>query len=163
MGHSVIPDVKNKTETQANYYLAPEIIMKAEHDNSVDMWGLGCTIYELLTGHILFDSENYPGNTFRHHLYMVAEKLGMFPPNIIDTCNDKDIFFNKKRTCIKGYKCIKMIRPLCNELRDICKHNNLSTYTEDMFVDFMMSLFKYDRHSRLTAQNALSNELFKNK
>ena len=37
------------------YYRSPETILGLEYDNKTDIWSLGCSIYELITGKILFD------------------------------------------------------------------------------------------------------------
>ena len=44
----------------SRFYRAPEIILGAPYDYAVDMWSIGCTLYELYTGKILFtgDSNN---------------------------------------------------------------------------------------------------------
>jgi len=39
-------------------YMAPELITQQPHDYGVDWWGLGCVLYEMLTGHRPFDSAN---------------------------------------------------------------------------------------------------------
>lgn len=162
MGHCILPiDEQCIHPNQANYYLAPEIILGLECDNSVDMWAIGCTIYELLTGKILFDSEKYNGNTYRHHLYMIVEKLGMFPKEWINNTPMADIFFNKKKTCIKGYRGIKFQRPLWKDLFEISQLNSLSPQVEADFLDFMMKIFKYNSNTRLTSNNALKHNIFK--
>jgi serine/threonine-protein kinase SRPK3 len=161
MGHCILPHTNFPYQTQSNYYLAPELIMKLPFNNTVDMWALGCTIYELLTGKILFESESYNGNTYRHHLYMIAEKLGIFPRSYMESCLLKDIFFNKKCTCIKGYKGIKFQRPLWKDLQNLCKDKCLSSDDEKLFINFMMGLFRYDIHSRTTANQALNHDIFK--
>jgi serine/threonine-protein kinase SRPK3 len=160
MGHCVLPNIMTHHEEQPNYYLAPELILKLDYSTSVDMWALGCTIYELLTNRILFDSEDYHGNTYRHHLYMVAEKLGMFPKQLIEKCPEKDVFFNKRHTCIKGYRGITFLRPIWKELQIICKTNNLSPEVEEVFINFMMMLFKYNPSERLSSNDALAHHLF---
>ena len=160
MGHCMLPGIIFEHKPQPNYYLAPEILMKLEYDTSADMWALGCTIYELLTGNILFDSEYYNGNTYRHHLYMIVEKLGMFCQEDIKKSPEKDIFFNKQCTFIKGHRGIKFQRPLWKDLKEICEKNSLSKTDEQTFINFMMLLFKYNIKERLTAENALHHDIF---
>ena len=43
---------------QTRYYRAPEVILGLEYNEKIDLWSLGCTIYELFTGQILIDIEN---------------------------------------------------------------------------------------------------------
>lgn len=44
----------------SRFYRAPEIILGMPNDYAIDMWSIGCTLYELYTGKILFtgDSNN---------------------------------------------------------------------------------------------------------
>lgn len=44
----------------SRFYRAPEIILGMPYDSAIDMWSIGCTLYELYTGKILFtgDSNN---------------------------------------------------------------------------------------------------------
>lgn len=44
----------------SRFYRAPEIILGVPYDYAVDVWSIGCTLYELYTGKILFtgDSNN---------------------------------------------------------------------------------------------------------
>jgi serine/threonine protein kinase len=47
---------KNRT-IQTRYYRAPEVLLGYNYDKNIDFWSLTCTIYELITGKILFDVE----------------------------------------------------------------------------------------------------------
>ena len=42
----------------SRFYRAPEVILGVPFDYAVDMWSIGCTLYELYTGKILFTGEN---------------------------------------------------------------------------------------------------------
>lgn len=45
---------------QTLYYMAPEIVLgNSNFNESIDIWSIGCIIYELLTGKYLFDVLNY--------------------------------------------------------------------------------------------------------
>ena len=43
---------------QSRYYRAPEVILGIKYSCAIDMWSLGCIIFELYTGHPLFAGEN---------------------------------------------------------------------------------------------------------
>ena len=43
-----------KSTIQTRYYRAPEIILGLNFNEQIDLWSLGCLIYELVTGKILF-------------------------------------------------------------------------------------------------------------
>ena len=64
------------------YYQAPEIILLGKCSYPVDIWALGCTFYELLSGELLFDpikssckSRDY------YHLCLINDTCGTFPYN----------------------------------------------------------------------------------
>lgn len=42
------------------FYRAPEIMLSSHsYSNSVDVWSIGCTLAEIITGKVLFPGENY--------------------------------------------------------------------------------------------------------
>ncbi|KAH7380097.1 dual specificity protein kinase-like protein pom1 [Pyrenochaeta sp. MPI-SDFR-AT-0127] len=61
----------------SRFYRAPEIILGMEIGYAVDMWAVGCTIYELWTGKILFTgrSNNQMVKAFMDCLGWPSEKL----------------------------------------------------------------------------------------
>ena len=141
------------------YYRAPEISLVLGVSISCDMWALGCTIYELLTGEILFDSDDYWGNTKRHQLFLMTNKLRkMFPENMIFGSCRKDIFFNHSGTTIKGYISLcDDIPTLDSDISNILSKNNI--HDEDVIILFktlMFGLLEFDPIGRLTSTEALN-------
>ncbi|KAL2159456.1 hypothetical protein VTH06DRAFT_2461 [Thermothelomyces fergusii] len=57
----------------SRFYRAPEIILGVPFDYAVDMWSIGCTLYELYTGKILFTGEN--NNQMLKNIMEVRGKL----------------------------------------------------------------------------------------
>jgi serine/threonine protein kinase len=39
---------------QSRYYRAPEIVLGLDYDHAVDMWSVGCVLYEMVVGSPLF-------------------------------------------------------------------------------------------------------------
>jgi len=42
---------------QTRYYRSPEILFGLKYDKSIDLWALGCSLYELITGEIMINVE----------------------------------------------------------------------------------------------------------
>lgn len=59
---------------QTIYYRAPEVIVGRPYDCSIDMWSLGCVIFELYTGYPIF-----PGKTDHDMLWLMQNALGKLP------------------------------------------------------------------------------------
>jgi len=57
-GSSCFEKEKVYTYIQSRYYRAPEVILGISYTTAIDMWSVGCIIYELFTGFPLFAGEN---------------------------------------------------------------------------------------------------------
>ena len=71
-------DVIDRTEyLVSRFYRAPEIVLDMEYGYAIDMWAIGCTLYELWTGKILFTgrSNNQMIKAFLECLGWPSEKL----------------------------------------------------------------------------------------
>ena len=79
-------------EIQTKYYRSPEIILGCKYDERADFWALGCTIYEIATGNILFDIDVYEINENRGHMFMIVSLLGPPPKTYSSGRRWKDIF-----------------------------------------------------------------------
>ncbi|KAJ1981300.1 U4/U6 small nuclear ribonucleoprotein prp4 [Dimargaris xerosporica] len=62
----------------SRFYRAPEIILGLSYDYAIDVWSVGCTLYELLTGKILF-----PGRSNNQMLRLMMELKGRFPARML--------------------------------------------------------------------------------
>ncbi|KAI0806674.1 kinase-like protein [Fomes fomentarius] len=73
----------------SRFYRAPEIIMGHPYDPAIDIWSIGCTLYELYTGKILF-----PGRTNNHMLLLMMELKGRFNTKMIKRAKFGDMYFD---------------------------------------------------------------------
>jgi serine/threonine-protein kinase PRP4 len=62
----------------SRFYRAPEIILGIPYDYAIDVWSIGCTLYELYTGKILFTGRNN-----NQMLRSIQECRGKFPPKLL--------------------------------------------------------------------------------
>ncbi|KAJ3268032.1 hypothetical protein HDV01_003521 [Terramyces sp. JEL0728] len=97
----------------SRFYRAPEIILGIRPDHPIDVWSVGCTIYEYYTGKILF-----PGKTNNQMIKLMMELLGkkgikkgmFFANHFTDDCDFKHHYVDKitKKNCVKVLKSVAM-------------------------------------------------------
>ncbi|CAK9803492.1 Serine/threonine-protein kinase PRP4 homolog [Anthophora plagiata] len=73
----------------SRFYRAPEIILGIPYDFGIDMWSVGCTIYELYTGKIMFS-----GKTNNQMLKFFMDLKGKMPNKLIRKGSFKDQHFD---------------------------------------------------------------------
>ncbi|XP_006463037.1 hypothetical protein AGABI2DRAFT_119847 [Agaricus bisporus var. bisporus H97] len=73
---------------------APEVTLKYAWTSAVDIWSVGCLLFQLLTEHHLFGQES----EYSHeaHLQLIEEYLGPFPPEFLNECEDQGKYFDDK-------------------------------------------------------------------
>jgi serine/threonine-protein kinase PRP4 len=62
----------------SRFYRAPEIMIGMPHSYAIDMWAIGCTLFELYTGKILFN-----GQDNNRMLRMIQECRGKIPSRML--------------------------------------------------------------------------------
>ncbi|KAL2905056.1 Serine/threonine-protein kinase PRP4-like protein [Bienertia sinuspersici] len=62
----------------SRFYRSPEIILGLPYDHPMDMWSIGCCLYELYTGKVLF-----PGPSNNDMLRLHMELKGPFPKKML--------------------------------------------------------------------------------
>ena len=73
----------------SRFYRAPELILGLKYDFAIDMWSIGCTLFEIFTGSILF---NGPHNNAM--LYSMMECRGPLPKRLLKRANDIRVNLN---------------------------------------------------------------------
>lgn len=150
----------------SRFYRAPEIILGMPYDGAIDVWSVGCTLYELYTGKILF-----PGHTNNHMLKYMMELKGKFSNKMIrkgqfgnqhfdDLMNFLQVETDKitGKEIIKRISIIKPTRDLKSRLlSNTSKMNEEEIYLVTQFVDLLDKCFVLNPEKRITAREALNH------
>jgi serine/threonine-protein kinase PRP4 len=75
----------------SRFYRAPEIILGIPYDYAVDMWSIGCTLYEMYTGKILF-----AGDSNNQMLKAIMEIRGRLTPKLFKRGQLSPVHFDDK-------------------------------------------------------------------
>lgn len=65
-------------------------VLGLPYDTALDVWSVGCTLYELYTGKILF-----PGRTNNHMLLLMMELKGKISAKMIKKAKFGDVHFDE--------------------------------------------------------------------
>ncbi|KAG9008605.1 U4/U6 small nuclear ribonucleoprotein prp4 [Tulasnella sp. JGI-2019a] len=151
----------------SRFYRAPEIILGLPYDTALDMWSIGCTLYELYTGKILF-----PGRTNNHMLLLMMELKGRFSSKMVKRAKFGDIHFDENGTfhsvevdSLTGKELTRdvFIQKPSRDLRarlipsSTAKSNDDETKLLLSFVDLLDKCLALDPTKRLTPRDALSH------
>ncbi|GAB4840275.1 hypothetical protein Ancab_021039 [Ancistrocladus abbreviatus] len=145
----------------SRFYRAPEIILGLPYDHPMDMWSVGCCLYELYTGKVLF-----PGPTNNDMLRLHMELKGPFPKKMLrkgaftDQHFDQDLNFLATEEDPVTKKMIK--RLIVNiKPKDIAAIIKGSPGDDPKmlanFKDLLDKIFVLDPDKRLTVSQALNH------
>jgi serine/threonine-protein kinase SRPK3 len=116
----------NKT-IQTRHYRAPEVLLKINYDEKVDIWSLGCTLYELITKKVLFNPDDDTMlSCDRYHIYDIYSKVGIIPKEMILKSMRRDVFFksNGMLRGINNYKLNHMSNMIVDIKQKVYKNDN---------------------------------------
>ncbi|KAG0311826.1 U4/U6 small nuclear ribonucleoprotein prp4 [Linnemannia gamsii] len=154
----------------SRFYRAPEIILGMPYDPALDMWSIGCTLYELFTGKILFS-----GRSNNQMLKHMMDLKGPFPKKMIrkgefsqnhfdEDCNFLSVEVEKvtQKDVIRTIQISKPIKDL---------KARLMPYTNQMapadviqvnhFINLLDRCLNLNPEQRITPQEALQHPFIK--
>lgn len=143
-------------EIQTRYYRAPEVILENHFSEKIDIWSLGCTLYELLAREILLnpdDIEDFSDD--RYHIYLIHKKIGIFENEFWNKSKNKYIYIDSNNL-LKGFSEIKS-EPFWDLLI-----NKFGSNQELLnFIDFLLDCLEINPNKRKTAEQLLTHVFFK--
>ena len=150
----------------SRFYRAPEVILGMPFEYAIDMWSIGCTLYELYTGRILF-----AGADNNQMLRVIQECRGKFPIRMLkrSTLAEKHFdmdgnFFSQEYDKITGKATLKQMNFTKTvpgkDLRSRMSSNTKGMQPEEIkehaaFVDLMDRCLQLDPARRISPNDAL--------
>ncbi|CAN0310687.1 unnamed protein product [Lampetra fluviatilis] len=143
-GHSFVEGCQTAMTFGTLMFMAPEGHLGYSSTCSADMWALGCTVVEIVTGRAIFDPMN-----FDDQLVCCMEVLGLPPDDLVKAAPRGNEYFESDKQP-KMFGCIRVpgSRPLCMLL---------AKYGPE-FVDFISSCLQWIPALRMTPEQALAHK-----
>ncbi|KAL8980546.1 MAG: hypothetical protein Q9177_005848, partial [Variospora cf. flavescens] len=96
-GSAVSGDVEHDEDVQPNVYRAPEVCLDAPWSYSIDIWNVGCMIWDLFEGkHLFYGSDPKEAKYMtRAHLADMIALMGPPPPELLKVGKRTAEFFDK--------------------------------------------------------------------
>ncbi|XP_047340782.1 serine/threonine-protein kinase prpf4B-like isoform X2 [Impatiens glandulifera] len=146
----------------SRFYRSPEIILGLPYDHPMDMWSVGCCLFELYSGKVLF-----PGSTNNDMLRLHMELKGPFPKKMLKKGGfteqhfDQDLNFLAIEEDPVTKKTMRRLIPPSMKLKDIgtivCGSPGEDPKMLANFKDLLEKMFVLDPEKRLTVAQALSH------
>ncbi|OCH86177.1 kinase-like protein [Obba rivulosa] len=148
----------------SRFYRAPEIILGVPYDPALDIWSIGCTLYELYTGKILF-----PGRSNNQMLLLMMELKGRFNSKMIKKARFGDMYFDDlgafqsiEKDRVTGADVVRqvhMTKPV-RDLRQRLMPSSVKMKDDEAkllssFVDLLDKCLALDPAKRITPKEAL--------
>lgn len=102
-----------------------DLVLGVPYDPSLDIWSIGCTLYELYTGKILF-----PGRSNNQMLLLMMELKGRFNSKMIKKAKFGDVYFDE----MGGFESVEKDRITGNVRAGFLKTLSISAYTSSQFL-----------------------------
>lgn len=145
------------------YYRPPEVVLRmGTPDSSMDMWSVGCILYELVTHDVLFrlpssrDQRNqYTEMRASRQLDMILGVVGV--PSVDDIHTHAANWSTRAKTYLQ--ECPSRTSSLASRIRD--NWALASTEHIDLWIDLIGGCLQFFPQQRYTAHEACSHDLFR--
>ncbi|KAI7368509.1 hypothetical protein KC354_g2620 [Hortaea werneckii] len=119
--------------------LSPEVILDIPWTYKVDIWNVGCMIWDAFQGEHLFTGHDPEHNTYRGraHLSEIIALLGPPPPSLLAQANLRSKFFSDEGKFSAG---IPLPDPYPLERRETTLQGEANNEDRALFLQFMRKM-----------------------
>jgi serine/threonine protein kinase len=153
-GNSLEFHDRNCDEIQTRNFRAPEVILNYTWTENCDIWSVACTVFELLTGELLFKPIEEHCNLDANHLFLIEKFVGKIPKEIIIKSKRGKILYDPNRQW--HLRHIDTIQPLSLEKRLKDQHLFDSDNAKQI-SDFLLLLLNPDMSKRVGCADCLKH------
>lgn len=153
LAKSYIPNVCNTPGVTTSWFRSPEVCLGySYYDAAIDIWAVGCTFYQIISGDPLFLSTN---NDNVEVLKNIISVIPYTVPKDTMVKYDMDDILKKVPWLMSDKPYVKFFKLSDSFVRDMQAGNMLK-----IFYDFMFGLICIDPEKRFTATKALDHVYF---
>jgi serine/threonine-protein kinase PRP4 len=166
---SASPITENATAPYlvSRFYRAPEVILGITYDYGIDMWSVGCTLFELYTGKILFTGRNN-----NNMLRTIMECRGKFPHKVLrrgtltyDYFDDLLNFRSQETDRVTGREMTRLVDIKAKPVKDLKsrlmpkgkKLDDQERKELELFLDLLDKCLDLRPEKRITPAEALKH------
>ncbi|KAK7536422.1 kinase-like domain-containing protein [Phyllosticta citribraziliensis] len=146
-------EAEHREDIQPDVYRAPEVILDISWTYSVDIWNVGCMVWDAFEGEHLFTGQDPELNLYRGraHLAEMIALLGPPPPNLLARANLKSNFFNDA-----GDFCAGIPIPESTPLER--RETSLEGEDRECFLRLMRKMLQWEPEKRSSARELVEDE-----
>lgn len=150
---------------------APEVVLKAPFDETIDIWSFGCLLYEFLIGSCIFNTPSLGPSPERQdqiddgHLLDMIELLGPLPPQLLSKWPRSHKYFHPNGEIFNAIVDGSMEGLLPSESIETAFLLDKPTELDDeegyVILNLLRSMLNYDPAKRPSAVEILDHPWFK--
>lgn len=152
-GNAYFYHTRTRHEVQDRRYRAPEVILDLNYGYPCDIWSVGCVVFELATGFVLFEPEDALTKDIQQ-LYLFEKMLGPLPIEMKKKSKRRRFLFDRKRNY--HIKNVGSFQPAPLKER-LVKQFLFSEEEAQKMSEFMLLCLTYDPNKRATATQLLNH------
>lgn len=147
------------TYVQSRHYRSPEVVLKLPYDGKIDVWSLGCVLYELYTGKTLFSAKSSA-----EHIYQIREVFGDIPTSMLTKARQSTMFNADTGKPTDAAAAARAARSRCakSPLASIFASSPSAGSDEEAFAEVLESMLAVDPDVRLNPKTLLAHPFFSN-